>query len=182
MTKKVRFYLVASFIVTTRYFDWHCTRQFTPDLSNEANPLVSMVGMEWSGLTGVLVLLTAYCIFALWRATFDEISLWPEEKSLTFIQFSKFLMSGRKARRNKMFQTSRGEMRHFHAYNGHVLSIGLVWGGILTTLIWLGINHSEIYSQYHSTPAIYTLVVLGFIGLVCRWHLREYRNYLESGV
>ena len=73
-------------------------------------------------------------------------------------------------------------MRHFHAYNGHVLSIGLVWGGILTTLMWLGINHSEIYPQYHSTTAIYTLVVLGFMGLGYRWHLREYKNYLECAV
>ncbi|MGB1076270.1 MAG: hypothetical protein ACPGYK_08785 [Flavobacteriales bacterium] len=46
MTKKVRFYLIASFILTTRYFDWHSTRLYTPDLSNEANPLVSMIGLE----------------------------------------------------------------------------------------------------------------------------------------
>ena len=70
MSKTVKFTLVSLFILLTRSYDAYATYQFTPDLSKEANPLSSVLGLDWLPLLLIIGSLTIYCLYACYVSTF----------------------------------------------------------------------------------------------------------------
>ena len=80
MGKRTRFVLITVWIVCSRAYDAYCTYQLTPDLTHEANPLVTVVGVSsWSVLLFIIGLLTAYVIYAYYRHVFHPIDILPKE-------------------------------------------------------------------------------------------------------
>lgn len=65
MTKKVKFTITTAWILLSRSYDAYCTNMLTPDLSKEANPLVTVFGVSsWTTLLIILGVLTIYVIYA----------------------------------------------------------------------------------------------------------------------
>ena len=61
MNKNLKFTAITTWILFSRSYDAYCTYQLTPDLSKEANPLVTVVGISsWTTLLLVLSVLTIY--------------------------------------------------------------------------------------------------------------------------
>jgi hypothetical protein len=77
MTKKTKFILTTLWIILSRSYDAYCTNQLTPDLSQEANPLVSVLGLTWTPLLIVLSILTIYSIYAYYIQVFKPMNLVP---------------------------------------------------------------------------------------------------------
>ena len=98
MKKKLKFSVVATWILLTRSYDSYCTYSLTPDLSNEANPLVSIGGItSWTTLLVILGALTVYSIYAYSISTFKPTELLPERQGMPFQNFVGYLYLGKEA-------------------------------------------------------------------------------------
>lgn len=83
MNKIAKYSLTTAWIVFSRSYDAYCTHALTPDLSHEANPLVSVLGMTWTPLLITISLLTIYALYAFYVATFKPQYLLPTEKGFS---------------------------------------------------------------------------------------------------
>ena len=61
---------------------------------------------------------------------------------------------------------------------GSLLSKGFVFLGVLSTSMWLLINHSEFYYEnIHSAMMMYIISVLGCSFIIYNWFLKLYKEY-----
>lgn len=182
MSKNVKYTLTTLFIVLTRSFDAYCTNQLTPDLSKEANPLVSVLGFGWTPLLLVISALTAYVIYCYYIATFKPMNLLPTEKGFSFSNTIAYSFLGKKEQWFAIFYKLPKDIKRFNNYIGHTMPACLVFAGIVSTLMWLLIKYTAFYAPYHSAPVIYAILVAGCSLIVYRFHAALYRQYLQNTV
>ena len=97
MGNRSRFVLTTVWILISRAYDAYCTYQLTPDLTHEANPLVTVVGVSsWSALLIIIGLLTAFVIYAYYKHVFHPIDILPNEEGFTFSNMIAYTYLGRK--------------------------------------------------------------------------------------
>jgi len=178
MSKKAKFIFTTAWILFTRSYDAYCTHTLTPDLSHEANPLVSMLGMTWTTLLITLALLSVYAIYAYYISVFKPKDLLPTEKGYTFNKFVAFVYLGHKDNWTALFYKFPKDLNRFNHYMGHTLTQCLVFAGFVSTVMWLLINHSDYYRTVHSAPLIYSILVTGCILIIYRWNSVMYSRYL----
>lgn len=177
MSKATKFSITTVWILFSRSYDAYCTSQHTPDLTNEANPLVSVFGMGWTPLLLIIGALTLYVIYSYYLATFKPMNLLPSEGGYSFIGLMTFVYLGRKEPWTAMLYKLPNSLSRFNQYIGHVLTRCLVFAGIVSTAMWLLINHTEFYKQIHSAPMIYTILIGGAILITLQWNWEMYKGY-----
>ena len=187
MKRKLKFTIVTTWILLSRSYDAFCTYSLTPDLSNEANPLVTVGGINsWTTLLTILGALTLYSIYAYWISTFKPINLLPRKKGLTFGDFVGSIYLGKEASWHVTLYKIPRDLVRFNNYMGHVLTKSLVFAGIVSTTMWLLINHSEFYRSIHSPALIYVILIVGSFAIAYGWNRSMYKLYqsdnsLDSG-
>ena len=130
MNKTVKFAIVSSWILLTRAYDAYCTYQYTPDLSHEANPLVSILGFGWTPLLLTLVILSSYVIYAYYQATFKPYAeMLPKEQQLSFSDFVGYVYTGKKQSWTAMFYKLPNSMKRFNHVVGHLMAKSLAFAG-----------------------------------------------------
>ena len=181
LPKNLKFIAVTAWILFSRSYDAYCTHTLTPDLSKEANPLVTVAGVSsWSVLLIILGCLTAYALFAFYIRTYKPTSLLPEEKGYSFNHFVAFLFLGYKDQWFATLYKLPSSFTRFNNYMGEVLTKCLAFAGLISTLMWLLIHNSEYYRSIHSAPIIYTILIGGCFAIIFRWNKSEYKLYLQS--
>jgi hypothetical protein len=180
MTKTVKFIITTVWIVFTRSYDVYCTSQLTPDLSKESNPLVSILGMTWTPLLIVVGLLTIYSIYAFYKITFKPIDLLPSETGYSFSNIVAYAYLGRKDEWTAILYKYPKSLNRFNQYIGHTLTRCLVFAGIVSTLMWILINHTDYYATIHSPALIYGILAVGSIVILYYWNKSMYKQYLVS--
>ncbi len=178
MTKSQKFAATTIWILFSRSYDAYCTNQLTPDLSNEANPLVSLFGLSWTPLLLILSLLTVYVIYTSYLATFKTRSLLPKQSGYTFSNIVAYTYHGQKENWTSIFYKFPKDLNRFNHYMGHVMTRCLVFAGLVSTIMWLLINYTESYKNIHSAPLIYSILVAGCVMITYRWNREQYKQYL----
>lgn len=178
MKKKLKFSVVAIWILLTRSYDAYCTHSLTPDLSNEANPLVSIGGItSWTTLLVILGALTVYSLYAYSISTFKPTELLPERHGMPFRNFVGYLYLGKEASWMVTMYKLPNDLVRFNNYMGHVLTRALVFAGAVSTIMWVLINNSELYRMIHSPALIYTILIVGSIAIIYSWNRSMYVRY-----
>ncbi len=177
MRKTIRFSVVTIWILFSRSYDAYCTYQLTPDLSKEANPLVSVLGLTWTPLLIVIGLLSLYAIYAFYVSVFKPMDLLPEEEGLSFREVSTFVYLGKSDHWLSILYKYPKSLSRFNQVIGHALTKCLVFAGIVSTVMWLLISYSNYYQTMHSAPLIYTILVLGCIAIIYQWFRSMNRKY-----
>lgn len=181
MNSKLKFTLTATWILFSRSYDAYCTSLLTPDLTKEANPLVSVVGISsWTTLLTILSLLTIYVIYAYYVSVFKPMNLLPKEKGYSFGEFVAYLYLGMKDSWTATLYKFPKDMKRLNTYVGHVLTRCLVFAGVVSTVMWLLINHSDYYKTIHSAPLIYSILIGGSIVIAYSWNRNMYRQYVAD--
>lgn len=178
MTKTLKFTLTSAWILLSRGYDAYCTSQFTPDLSREANPLVTVLGLTWTPLLLTVGALTLYSLYAYYLATFKRENLLPSESGWTFSNVAAYAYLGRKTEWPAIFYQLPRELWRFNQYTGHVLPRFLAFAGVVSTLMWLLIHHADFYKKIHSPALVYSILILGCVGLAYQWNRTLFRKYL----
>ena len=165
MNKKLKFTITTAWILFSRSYDAYCTNLLTPDLSKEANPLVTVVGVSsWTTLLIILGILTIYVIYAYFISVFRPMNLLPKETGYTFSNFVAYVYLGYKDSWTSTLYKFPKDFKRANNYFGHLLTKCLVYAGITSTIMWLLINNSNYYKTIHSAPLIYS--ILFFVGFV----------------
>lgn len=180
MTKKVKFTITTAWILFTRSYDAYCTNQLTPDLSNESNPLVSILGMTWTPLLITIGLLTIYSIYAYYISVFKPKNLFPAEKGYNFSEFIAYTYLGRKDNWTVIFYKFPKDFNRFNHWMGKSLAQCLVFAGFVSTIMWLLINYTEFYKTIHSVTLIYSILIVGCIAIIYYWNSAMYKKYLTD--
>lgn len=178
MNKKTKFTIMVAWILLSRSYDAYCTYQLTPDLSHEANPLVSILGMSWSTLLITLGLLSIYVIYAYYVSVFKPIDLLPKESGYSFSEFVAFTYLGRKDSWLAMFYKLPNNVNRFNQWMGHNMTSGLAFAGVVSTIMWLLINNTKFYKHIHSVVLIYSILIIGCSVIIYNWNKIKYRKYL----
>ena len=95
--KILKFLIILLWILFSKCYDVYCTYLHTPDLSKEANPLVSVLGFNWFWLLLVIGILTIYTCYTLYLILFKPITLYPQEKGYSFSNFIAYMYFGKKS-------------------------------------------------------------------------------------
>ncbi len=178
MKKVMKFALTTAWILFSRAYDVYATYQHTPDLKKEANPLASVLHLNWSPILFIVGVLTLGILYAYYVATFKPFQLLPQEKGFNFRQVTTHIYLGHHDRWTALlYQLPKSRKRLLH-YLGHTLTIAMVYVGIVSTAMWLLINYTEFYKDYHSARVVYGIIVVGILLSTYIWHRRMYRQYL----
>jgi len=180
--KKVYFVLLSLWILFSRAYDTYSTYLYTPDLSREANPLSSILGLGWRPLLFIVGGLTLYALYCFYVHTFRSFDFLPTEKGYSLEEFSTYVFLGRKERWWALFYKRPNSLKRLNHYLGHFLTLFLAYAGIVSTVMWLLLNHTDWYPNYHRASIIYTLIIVGclLIGFYSNYQL--YRKYQQKTV
>lgn len=180
MNKQLKFSIVAIAILLTRSYDAYCTFQLTPDLSKEANPLVSIGGVNsWTMLIAILSILTVYVLFAFYKSIFKPFNLSPSESGYTFSHFVAYVYLGEEDHWTAILYKFPKSLGRLNQYMGEVLTKCLLFAGGVSTAMWLLINYTEFYKQIHSPALIYSILITGCLIITYRWNRKLYGEYLR---
>ena len=122
MNKTLKFTITTVWIFFSRAYDAYCTSQFTPDLSNEANPLVSILGFTWMPLLMFITFFTLYAIYGYYLVTFQPIQLLPKEKDYSFSNLVSYMYFGYKGEWYHTLYKLPNSRNRFHQYMGQIVS------------------------------------------------------------
>jgi hypothetical protein len=175
--KILKFLIVLSWILFSKSYDAYCTYLHTPDLSKEANPLVSILGLNWFWLLIVIGSLTIYTYYTLSLITFKPIKLYPLEKGYSFSNFIGHLYLGKKSSWLGMFYRFPKDINRFHYFFGNIFVRYLVFAGIISTVMWLLINNSEVYRAIHNHLVIYGILISGTLIILYNYYKTNYNKY-----
>lgn len=178
MKKMTKFIITTAWIILSRAYDAFATYQYTPDLQQEANPLVSVFGLGWTPLLLIVGGLTGAIIYTYYVATFKPYNMLPDKKGMTFLDVSAYVYRGKDAHWTSIFYTLPKNRKHFIQYIGHIMPASLAYVGVLSTLMWLGINYTVFYKHIHSPALIISIMAAGIMVITIYWHWQMYRKYL----
>jgi Kef-type K+ transport system membrane component KefB len=179
MTKKLKFTITVTWILLSRSYDAYCTNMLTPDLTKEANPLVTVVGVSsWTTLLIILGVLTIYVIYAYFISVFKPMNLLPNDRGYSFGNFVAYVYLGFKDSWTAILYKLPKDTKRLNNYMGHLLTRCLVYAGIVSTIMWLLINNSDFYKTNHSATFIYFILILGCVIITYSWNKNLYRQYL----
>jgi len=180
MKKHLKFFILTTWILFSRSYDAYCTHTLTPDLSKEANPLVTVGGVSsWSVLIFILSILTAYALFAFYVRTYRPSNLLPEEPGFSFSHFVGYLLLGKKEPLTSTLYKLPSDLERLNNYMGVILTRCLVFAGIVSTTMWILIHNSEYYRSVHTALLVYTILIAGCLGIIYQWNKSEYKLYLQ---
>ena len=166
----------------SRAYDIYCTYDFTPDLQREANPLVTVLGIDnWFWLMLIIIPLIIYTIYA-WYYRIYLLDLdYPEEKDLSFGDFMAYLYFNKRKKWYEMLYKLPLSLRQNHRIMSMLLPQGLMFAGVVSTIMWIGIRQQwSWYLELHSVPLIWAIIIIGtgaIFVLNCR---KEYSVYKSS--
>ena len=177
MNKRIKFIVTTLWILLSRSYDVFATYQYTPDLKHEANPLASVLGWGWMPILTLVSILMAYIIYAYYISTFKKYPLHPQQSGYSFVKFATYLYLGKNAHWTANLYQLPKDIKRMHHVMGNILSRCFVYAGMLTTPMWLLINYTDFYKEYHSAAFIYTLLVSGCLIITGAWFRQQYVIY-----
>jgi hypothetical protein len=181
MNQKLKFVVITTWIVWTRSYDAYCTSLLTPDLSKEANPLVSVLGIDsWFWLLMIVGGLTAYVIYTYYLRLFRPMDLLPAEGGYSFSNMVAYTYLGKKTAWWAMFYQLPNSWKRFNHYMGALMTPCLVYAGLVSTIMWVLINHTNYYQTIHSAALVYTILIAGCLLICYYWNRQLYKAYIKA--
>jgi len=178
--KKVKFTLIIFWMLFSKSYDAYCTFLHTPDLSKEANPLVTLFGFDWFLLLLVISLLTLYTCYTLYLISFKPVKLYPEEKGYSFSNFIAYMYFGKKSNLlSILYRIPSFKDKRAHYSLGNILARYLIFAGLVSTIMWLLINNSEFYRSIHNHLVIYGILFSGTFIIMYNYYKTNYKRYMQ---
>lgn len=179
MNKKLKFIVIVVWILFSRSYDAYCTFRHTPDLTKEANPLVTIVGIDsWSTLLIILGILTIYTIYTYYLVVFKTFNLLPSESNYSLSNIIAYIYLGNKDSWTSILYKFPKDINRFNHYMGHFMSRCLVYAGFVSTTMWILINNTNFYKSIHSPIFVYSVLIIGSIYICYLYNKSFYNKYL----
>lgn len=72
------------------------------------------------------------------------------------------------------------DINRFNHWMGQTLPQCLSFAGLVSTMMWLLIHHSDYYKSIHSATMIYIFLISGCIVIIYSWNKKIFKQYLSS--
>lgn len=175
-----KFFTLAVLVILSRFYDVLTTYKYTPDLSNESNPIVLWFGAGWTTVIILQTLLTLLVIYFLYNYFFKFTPIIPEDKTLTLKQYISYFHFNEPNSLHKILYKMPENKKEFMASIGYVASMTLIWVSIIvgtsTSFLLLSEVYQEIYKQ--GIPYLLYCIILGIATFFYfRFFKKEYKKY-----
>jgi len=171
------------FVILTRLVDMYFTYKYTPDLSNEKNPLVTIFGLRWKGIITIHII--GFIIIAYLSSLyfFAKKDILPRDKGLTFKEFRSYLYTGNYGvKHNWIFSLFSSRKKENNLYTlGWIIPVSLSIVGIIIFIMHLLLMYSSTYRNIHKyfIPIIYILIFLSVLYSYNLFARIQYTKYLK---
>lgn len=172
-------------IFSLRILDLMITFHYTPDLSFEFNPVVSVFGASWSSFIVIQLILFVFLSFIISFYFFTEKNK-IEKTGLSFFDFIHFYFHGELKPLHARFSLYPKDIRRHLSFNGFlfmVLSIGVsVFAVIHNLLLVHSINWYEFLIVHYHKTVFSLLMVLSIVISSLTYFLIEYSVYKKRQI
>lgn len=180
--QKNKFYLLAILFLLGRVFDIVTTALFTPNLDREANPIVSVLGANWTIVILLQVLLGALILYGLYLYYHRTFEL-PTLKHLRFTEFISYMNFNTTKSFYKLFYSLPKNITYFIAHSGFVLTQTLIISSFFVGTSTSFLLISEAYRKFYNHGVVY-FIYAGMIALVIfnsySFYRKSYKAYLQQ--
>ncbi len=174
------FITLASLLILTRVLDGLTTYAITPDLSREANPLVSIFGFGWMGLILVTVVILSGVIWLNYLSLTRPCDNFPPEPGADWRTFQAHYFD---LRRNGVFARHPGRVLIY--ISGYVLPRVIIIWSILVLIhngaVYAGEAWGMLPRATRAPLLIYLLLPLLCYALIVRLQRRDFQRYRATG-
>jgi hypothetical protein len=181
--KIVRFIVLALLVIIGRFYDVVTTSLYTPDLDNETNLMVKVLGAGWTSIIITQTVLVSLTIALLYYYSFRFKPNYPTEKNLTLQQFISYLSFNNISSFSKVFYVLPKNMSTILASTGYIVSMTLISVsfivGTSTTLLLTSDAYKQLYKQGIPT-ILYGVIVLLAAYFSVRFYKLEYKKYQQA--
>ena len=176
----IKFISITVWIILSRAYDVYATWQFTPDLEREANPLASVLGLNWGAILFIIIGVLLYIFYTLYINTFKKYDLLPAEKGLKFSEFMPYVYLGKKDKWFSILYKFPKDKKRLNYIMGYMLSRTLVLAGFVSTIMWILINYTDFYyPKFHKTAVLYSILVIGALVIWIDFNKKLYKKYCQ---
>lgn len=182
--KSIYLFLLVSLLLL-RITDLYITYQITPDLSEEWNPLVSKLGLGWSGLMVTQIILVLVALIAYQRFA-NRIQCPVDKPGLNIAQFVFYYFNGRDLDTRSWFKCffklpSKYYLKVNGAFIGFVVVASFISSSVFAILhnllVLYGVNaYLDFVYDYNSTYVLFVFVFLVTLSANI-FFLLEFRQY-----
>lgn len=172
--KKNQFYFLSALFITGRLFDIITTALFTPNLDREANPIVSLLGANWTIIILLQITFCAFIIYGLYLHYKTEIKQ-PTIPNLRFHEYISQLNFNHSNSFHKKFYTIPKNKTFFIVHTGFVLTQTLIISSFLVGLSTSFLLTSTSYRAFYNHGMVY-FIYSGMIGLAIYFSIQFYRK------
>lgn len=161
-----KFILLSILLILTRLADILTTYQSTPDLKYEFNPLVSKLGLGWTGLILTQVAFLLLIIYALWIYCFRNVEVLPVENKLSMKKFVSLFYFKNTTSFFKIFYKLPTNKNSFLYSAGYIATYTLIIIRVMisssTFLLLKNKTYKDFYNNISGWICLYLLgIVLG---------------------
>jgi hypothetical protein len=162
MSKKAKFILIALLVVIGRSYDVITTSIYTPDLSNESNPIVKWFGAGWGTMIVLQVLLTAFVVWCCYYFMFRFSPALPSAPGRTFRQVISYMLYNNEQSFSKLLYKTPKNTGAIIASTGYVVSMVLIIisyiVGTSTLFLILSPAYENVYRK--GIPYLFYIIIL----------------------
>ncbi len=179
----VLYCFVILIIFFLRILDLLITFYYTPDLSFEFNPVVSVFGASWSSFIAIQLILFVFLSFIISFYFFTEKNK-IEKSGLSFFDFIYFYFHGELKPLHTRFSLYPRNIRRHLSFNGFlfmVLSIGVsVYAVVHNLLLIHSVNWYEFLIIHYHKTVFGLLMVIAIVVSSLSYFLIEYSIYKKN--
>ncbi len=178
--KMKRFLILSILVIVGRLYDAIATYLYIPDLKNETNILVKILGTGWISIVIFQVILVIVIIYFIYFYIFKYRRIQPIETNLTLKQFASYLYFNNTVSFYKIFYKTPKNKNALFASIGYTVSLTLISVsfivGTSTTFLLISDSYRNLYK--HGIPIIlYVLMGIIAIFFAIRFFRYEYEKY-----
>ncbi len=172
-----KFIIISILLIISRTFDAITTYFYTPDLSHECNPLISIFGLGWIHLIVVQVLLIGIAIYLFHFYTFKKVDTVEFNKNTNLKEFVSIFNFNNKNNFYKIFYKLPTNKNALKYSLGYVLTYSLIFIGFIvgtsTTFLITSETYKQIYKNYNVPLLLYLMMMLTIIIISVKFYRNE---------
>lgn len=169
---KLKFLTITLLLLFARGCDFYSTQLwfFEPGgMAGEMNPLTRYLGVGWTGLIIVNVILVSFVLALYYYYHFHYRSPVLDQKPVRFLDFVSMLYFNQKGKAYKIFYTMPADKKMFAAHLGYIMIWTIIVVSFLATFHnlcqYYNVGFYNTYREIVGRPlyVIYTLLVLTYL-------------------
>ncbi|MCB0734603.1 MAG: hypothetical protein H6608_12355 [Flavobacteriales bacterium] len=177
-----KFIITTLALIGSRVFDVLTTYWYIPDLKGETNPLVSILGLGWSGALIIQLLVLAGLIYCSYAYHFKTVQVPSFETSIRLTEFISLYHFKAKNKFFQLFYKLPSNPHSLMSSVGGIVPNGLIAFSLLvgtsTTGLILIETYRMVYKQYHIPVFLYLASALLMVYFSIRFYSGEKQRRL----